>query len=84
MQTGKAVMWCGINSNKFVTWPWDPPDPFITHKNPAKIRLDEKSYHEFIIFTSGLTMNLLGPSNKNLFSLSHMNLKDFKPRFKYH
>ena len=44
-------MWCGINSNKFATWPKDTPDPFITHiKKSAKPRLGEKSYHEFIIF----------------------------------
>ena len=53
MQTSKSVMSCGIDSNKFPTWPKDIPDPFITDiKNPLKsgIRLGEKSYHEFIIF----------------------------------
>ena len=36
-------MWCGINSNKFATWPKDTPDPFITHiKNLLKSGLGKK------------------------------------------
>ena len=43
MQTGKAVMSFGINSNKFATWPNDTPDPFITHiKTPLKPCLGKK------------------------------------------
>ena len=43
MQTGKAVMRCGTNSNKFATWPKDNPDPFITHiKNPLNSGLGKK------------------------------------------
>ena len=40
METGKAVMCCGRNSNKFTTWPKDISDLFITHiKNQLKSRL---------------------------------------------
>ena len=36
-------MSCGINSNKFGTWPKDTPDPFITHiKNQLKSGLEKK------------------------------------------
>ena len=43
MQTSKTVMWCGINSNKFATWPKETPDPFITHiENPLKPGLGKK------------------------------------------
>ena len=44
IQTGKGVMSCGINSNKFATWPKDTPDPFIAYiKNPLKSDLGKKS-----------------------------------------
>ena len=43
MKTGKAVMWCGINFNKFATQPKDTPDPSITNiKNPLKSGLGKK------------------------------------------
>ena len=42
METGKAVMWCGRNSNKFATWPKDISDLFIAHiKNQLKSRLEK-------------------------------------------
>ena len=41
--TGKNVMWCGINSNKFAFLSNDTLDPFIAHiSNPLKSVLAKK------------------------------------------
>ena len=47
-------MWRGINFNKFVTWPKDTPDLFITHiKNPLKSGLGKKVIMSLLFSTQG-------------------------------
>ena len=47
-------MWRGINFNKFVTWPKDTPDLFITHiKNPLKSGLGKKVIISLLFSTQG-------------------------------
>ena len=62
MQTGKAVMWWGINSNKFATWPKDTPDPFIRHiKNPLKLGLGKKLSWVYYFRHKALIIALVDP-----------------------
>ena len=44
-------MWCGINSDEFVTWPRDTPDPFITHmKNLLKFGTVKSIFFKIRVF----------------------------------
>ena len=60
--TGKNVMWCGINSNKFTFLSNDTLDPFIAHiTNPLKSVLAKKVLMSSLFSNKALTMAIVGP-----------------------